>query len=123
MYSIIRRRYRGCDNCNIEEPNFPDSPEDFKLDQAWRLDREGNLEEDIKARGVEDLPKYYFRDDALAVYRVTKKYVAAVVNQHYAGMFLCFIVNLNFNSQSYIFLVLLAQTSQFLSLGQIEITN
>ena len=95
MWEIIRRRYRGCDNCNIDEPvDCTDGDEssssvkfgDFKMDKAWRLDLEGNLENDIKARGVEDLPKYYFRDDALAVYRVTKNYVAAVVNQHYAGM-------------------------------------
>ena len=85
MFEIIRRRYLGCDKCNIDESDSASAEEDFRLHQAWRLDREGNLERDIERRGVEALPKYYFRDDALAVYRVIKKYVTAVVNPHYTG--------------------------------------
>ncbi|XP_072029207.1 polyunsaturated fatty acid lipoxygenase ALOX15B-like [Amphiura filiformis] len=92
MYEIIRRRYQGYsvalddDDKHVDEPDAVSCVEDLHLAQAWRLDREGNLENDIKCRGVEDLPKYYFRDDALAVYRAIKKYVSNVVNPHYADI-------------------------------------
>ncbi|XP_072014561.1 allene oxide synthase-lipoxygenase protein-like [Amphiura filiformis] len=93
MYEIIRRRYQGYthalgedDDDDIDTAAAASSVEDLHLAQAWRLDREGNLENDIKSRGVEDLPKYYFRDDALAAYRAIKKYVSNVVNPHYADV-------------------------------------
>ena len=38
-----------------------------------------DVEKDIAARGVSDIPKYYYRDDALRVFRVIKKYMQGLV--------------------------------------------
>ena len=89
MYEIIRRRYQGYSD-SVDDVDADVNSIKEKRQHAWRLDREGNLENDIMTRGVEDLPKYYFRDDALALYRVIKKYVATVVNAHYKGIALIF---------------------------------
>ncbi|XP_072037341.1 arachidonate 12-lipoxygenase, 12R-type-like [Amphiura filiformis] len=76
LLEIVRRRYEGFRSC-----------------APWKLDKEGNLEEDIKDRGVglkypdSDeyyLPNYTFRDDALDLYRIIKEYVTAVVEHYYA---------------------------------------
>jgi len=52
----------------------------------WRLDREGWLPNDLKARGVEDaetLPGYLFRDDALMLHNAIYDYVSDVLNNIY----------------------------------------
>ena len=99
MWQIVRRRYQGCARASKrpgEEPVDIDETDassgEWRLSDTWELNKEGNLENDIKARGVEDLPKYYFRDDALPVYRTIKKYVSAVVNPHYNGTLRLYIV-------------------------------
>ncbi|XP_072049919.1 polyunsaturated fatty acid lipoxygenase ALOX15B-like [Amphiura filiformis] len=68
MLEIIRRRYQGTDTV-----------------KPWRLDVDGFLKEDIKNRGVEDLPKYTFRDDALELHNIIKKYVEDIVEHHYTN--------------------------------------
>lgn len=52
----------------------------------WRFDREGQVEKELEARGVLDpeiLPYYPYRDDAIPLYHVIKKYVKTVVTHHY----------------------------------------
>ncbi|XP_050721604.1 allene oxide synthase-lipoxygenase protein-like isoform X2 [Eriocheir sinensis] len=52
----------------------------------WRFDREGQVEKELEARGVLDpeiLPYYPYRDDAIPLYNVIKKYVNKVVRHHY----------------------------------------
>ncbi|XP_042240591.1 allene oxide synthase-lipoxygenase protein-like isoform X3 [Homarus americanus] len=52
----------------------------------WRFDREGQVEKELEARGVLDktiLPYYPYRDDAIPLYNVIKKYVTTVVKHHY----------------------------------------
>jgi len=55
--------------------------------QKWRVDEEGNMEKDLKNRGVLDskiLPYYPYRDDGVPLYNlIRKEYVAKVVNVFY----------------------------------------
>ncbi|XP_072016683.1 polyunsaturated fatty acid lipoxygenase ALOX15B-like [Amphiura filiformis] len=67
MLEIIRRKFEG----------FQGSVE------PWRLHVEGNIENDIKNRKVENLPKYTFRDDAVRVHKIIKAYVAEKVEESY----------------------------------------
>ncbi|KAK3873952.1 hypothetical protein Pcinc_021076 [Petrolisthes cinctipes] len=52
----------------------------------WKFDREGQVEKELEARGVLDpniLPYYPYRDDAVPLYNVIKKYVSTVVSHVY----------------------------------------
>ncbi|XP_030644125.1 hydroperoxide isomerase ALOXE3-like [Chanos chanos] len=43
------------------------------------------LPDDIKARGVEDIPNYYYRDDGLKLWNIINKYVDGVVRYYYTS--------------------------------------
>jgi arachidonate 5-lipoxygenase len=54
--------------------------------QTWDLKVDGNLEKQIEARGVLDpkiLPYYPYRDDAVPLYKIIRKYVTNVVKYFY----------------------------------------
>ncbi len=68
MMEIVRRRFEGHGSVPL-----------------WRLNIEGNLENDIIERKVEKLPKYTFRDDGMKVYKIIKKYVENKVKATYEG--------------------------------------
>lgn len=53
---------------------------------AWRFDVEGQVPNELEARGLLDkeiLPDYPYRDDAIPLYNIIKKYVTTVVRHHY----------------------------------------
>ncbi len=68
MVEIIRRKFEGSETVT-----------------PWRLNVEGDIENDIIARGVEDIPNYVYRDDALDVFKLIKKYVTKAVEVTYEG--------------------------------------
>ncbi|XP_073695395.1 polyunsaturated fatty acid 5-lipoxygenase-like [Garra rufa] len=41
------------------------------------------LPEDIKARGIEDIPKYYYREDGMKIWKTLNRFVSDVVNIYY----------------------------------------
>ena len=52
----------------------------------WRMNVEGTLPEDLKARGLDDLdilPHYHFREDALLLYECIRNYVSNYVKIYY----------------------------------------
>jgi hypothetical protein len=54
--------------------------------QKWDLHLDGNIEKQIETRGVLDsniLPYYPYRDDAVALYKIIRKYVTSVVKFFY----------------------------------------
>ncbi|XP_022087867.1 arachidonate 5-lipoxygenase-like isoform X2 [Acanthaster planci] len=54
--------------------------------KRWRLNVEGTIINDLKARGVDDtqaLPNYHYRDDGVLIYEAMEKYVRVVVESHY----------------------------------------
>jgi hypothetical protein len=54
--------------------------------QRWRLDEDGNMEKELKKRGVlepEILPYYPYRDDGVPLYKLIRDYVTKVVNFFY----------------------------------------
>ena len=55
---------------------------------TWRMDKEGSLPEDLKARGLDDLnvlPCYHFRNDAILLYDAIKRYVRDYVHLYYTS--------------------------------------
>lgn len=53
---------------------------------SWRLDIDGTLPADFKARGVDDpdiLPNYHTRDDSILIFEAIKKYVQKYVDLYY----------------------------------------
>uniref|UniRef100_T1IPC8 Lipoxygenase domain-containing protein n=1 Tax=Strigamia maritima TaxID=126957 RepID=T1IPC8_STRMM len=54
--------------------------------KVWRLDLNGAAPKEIESRGVSDpaiLPHYPYRDDAIAIYDIIRKYITEVVNHYY----------------------------------------
>ncbi|XP_022087837.1 arachidonate 5-lipoxygenase-like isoform X2 [Acanthaster planci] len=54
--------------------------------KRWRLNVEGTIINDLKAREVDDtnaLPDYHYRDDGVLIYEAMEKYVRVVVESHY----------------------------------------
>jgi arachidonate 5-lipoxygenase len=54
--------------------------------QQWNLGVDGNVEKQIKRRGVLDpkiLPYYPYRDDGVPLYNAIKKYVTRVIHYFY----------------------------------------
>jgi hypothetical protein len=54
--------------------------------QKWTVDEDGNMEKELKKRGVLDpaiLPHYPYRDDGVPLYRLIREYVTKVVNFFY----------------------------------------
>ncbi|XP_023930539.1 allene oxide synthase-lipoxygenase protein-like [Lingula anatina] len=52
----------------------------------WRLDIDGTLPKHLEARGLLDenvLPNFYYREDALPLYWIIKKYVSQIINHFY----------------------------------------
>ncbi len=82
MMEIIRRRFEG--HCNDQHHDH-DHDEYEGYVPPWRLNIEGNLENDIADRQVEKLPNYTYRDDAMKVYKIIKKYVTTNVKDTYEG--------------------------------------
>jgi len=61
---------------NLIEKNWAD----------WDLKKDGNLLEDLRRRGVDDvtaLPNYHYRDDAILLWEALQNYVSRVVNGVY----------------------------------------
>jgi len=56
----------------------------------WKLETNGNLPANLKIRGVEEIPNYFYKDDALLLWNAINKYVAEVVNQVYGILCLAF---------------------------------
>ena len=55
---------------------------------TWRMDRDGLLPEDLKARGLDELkvlPCYHFCNDAMLLYEAIETYVTAYVHRYYTS--------------------------------------
>jgi len=56
--------------------------------QRWNLEVNGDVETEIRSRGVLDpeiLPYYPYREDAVPLFKIIKKYVSQVVNYYYGN--------------------------------------
>ncbi|XP_056014951.1 allene oxide synthase-lipoxygenase protein-like [Ostrea edulis] len=54
-----------------------------KHNRTWRLDHHGSFKKDLRTRGVENLPGYYFRDDAMKVHEAIQDFVDEYVKLYY----------------------------------------